>query len=93
MEVSRQTDRFRNKSDSACGKRLSKQIKSKNKEKKVIRFFYLADTEIGSLDEQGNFIDLKIPSNPNNPEEPSFAIEIKNKIYVPTTPLLTLRRK
>ncbi len=65
------------------GKRLTKRIESNGKKSKVLRFFYLGDTEIGSVDEKGVIIELKIPGNPNNPEYPSIAIEIKKEIYVP----------
>jgi RHS repeat-associated protein len=65
------------------GKRLTKRIESKGKKPKVFRFFYLGNTEIGSVDEKGAIIELKIPSNPNNPETPSIAIEIRKEIYVP----------
>lgn len=64
------------------GKRFSKRVDSKNK-KKVLRFFYLDDTEIGCIDEKGVMLELKIPSNPNDPESPAFAIEVKKDMYVP----------
>jgi RHS repeat-associated protein len=65
------------------GKRLTKRIESKSKKAKIFRFFYLGDTEIGSVDEKGVIVELKIPGNPNNPEAPSIAIEIRKEIYVP----------
>ncbi len=64
------------------GKRFSKRIDSKGK-KRILRFFYIDDTEIGCVDEKGVIVELKIPSNPNNPESPAIAIEIKRGIYVP----------
>jgi RHS repeat-associated protein len=64
------------------GKRFSKRLISKTK-KRIQRFFYIDDTEIGCLDEKGEIVELKIPSNPNNPESPAIAIEIKKEIYVP----------
>ena len=65
------------------GKRLTKRIESKGKKSKILRFFYLGDTEIGSVDEKGVIIELKVPGNPNNPEASSIAIEIKKETYVP----------
>lgn len=65
------------------GKRLTKRTESKGKKEKVLRFFYLGDTEIGALDEKGVIVELKVPGNPNNPEAPSIAIEIKKETYVP----------
>jgi RHS repeat-associated protein len=65
------------------GKRLSKHISSKGKKTKIFRFFYLGDTEIGCVDEKGVVIELKIPGNPNNPEDSCVAIEIKKEVYVP----------
>ena len=65
------------------GKRLTKRIESKGKKSKILRFFYLGDTEIGSVDEKGVIVELKVPGNPNNPEAPSIAIEIKKETYVP----------
>lgn len=35
------------------------------------------------MDEKGVIVELKVPGNPNNPEAPSIAIEIKQEIYVP----------
>lgn len=65
------------------GKRLTKQIEIDGEKTKISRFFYLGDTEIGSIDEKGTIIELKIPSDPNNPEAPCIAIEVQQKIYVP----------
>ena len=65
------------------GKRLTKRIESKGKKTKIFRFFYLGNTEIGCVDEKGVITELKIPSNPNNPEAPSIAIEIGKETYVP----------
>lgn len=65
------------------GKRLTKRIECKGKKAKILRFFYLGDTEIGSVDEKGGVFELKVPSNPNHPEAPSIAIEIKKETYVP----------
>lgn len=65
------------------GKRLTKRIESKGKKTKIFRFFYLGDTEIGSVDEKGVIVELKVPGNPNNPEAPSIAIEIKKEPFVP----------
>ena len=64
------------------GKRFSKRIDSKGK-KRILRFFYIDDTEIGCMDEKGTILELKIPSNPNNPESPAIAIEVKKETYVP----------
>lgn len=65
------------------GRRLTKKIEAKGKKAKVLRFFYLGETEIGCLDEKGTIIELKIPSDPNHPESPCIAIEIEREIYVP----------
>lgn len=65
------------------GKRLTKRIESKGKKTKILRFFYLGNTEIGSVDEKGVIVELKVPGNPNNPEASSIAIEIKKETYVP----------
>lgn len=65
------------------GKRLTKRIEAKGKKAKILRFFYLGETEIGCLDEKGVITELKVPSNPNNPEAPCIAIEIKKETYVP----------
>jgi len=66
------------------GRRLSKQIVSKNKKIKIERYFYLDQVELGSLDENDNIISLKIPLNPNHPESTEcIAIEIKSNPCVP----------
>ncbi len=65
------------------GKRLTKRIEAKGKKAKVFRFFYLGETEIGSVDEKGVITELKVPSDPNNPEAPSIAIEVRKEIHVP----------
>lgn len=66
------------------GKRLTKKVESKSSKSKVYRYFYLNDTEIGCLDENGAIIELKVPSDPNRPEtSPCIAIEIKKGTYVP----------
>ncbi len=65
------------------GKRLTKRIESKGKKTKIFRFFYLGNTEIGSVDEKGAIMELKVPIDPNNPEAPSITIEIKRETYVP----------
>ena len=35
------------------------------------------------MDEKGVIVELKVPSNPNHPEAPSIAIEIRKETYVP----------
>lgn len=65
------------------GKRLTKRIEAKGKKARIFRFFYLGDTEIGCVDEKGVITELKVPSNPNNPEAPSIAVEIRKETYVP----------
>jgi RHS repeat-associated protein len=66
------------------GKRLSKKVEAKGKKTKIYRYFYLGQMELGCLDEKGNIIELKIPSDPNNPEtSPCIAIEIKKETYAP----------
>lgn len=65
------------------GKRLSKRIESNGKKAQVFRFFYLGDTEIGCINEKGVITELKVPANPNNPEAPAIAIEIKKTTYIP----------
>lgn len=64
------------------GRRFSKRIDYKGK-KRILRFLYLDDTEIGCIDEKGVIVELKIPSNPNNPESPAIAVEIKREAFVP----------
>jgi RHS repeat-associated protein len=64
------------------GKRFNKRVVSKTK-KCIQRFFYIDNTEIGCLDERGNIVELKVPSDPNDPESPAIAIEIGQTIYVP----------
>ncbi len=65
------------------GKRFTKRIDFKNRKSRILRFFYIDDTEIGCMDENGAIVELKIPGNPNNPEEPAIAIELKKETYVP----------
>jgi RHS repeat-associated protein len=66
------------------GKRLSKRVEAKGKKPKIYRYFYLGQTELGCLDEKGNIIELKVPSDPNDPEtSPCIAIEIKKETYAP----------
>jgi RHS repeat-associated protein len=66
------------------GKRLAKKVEAKGKKAKVLRYFYLGQTEIGSLDEKGVINELKIPIDPNDPEgSPCIAFEIKKAIYIP----------
>ncbi len=66
------------------GKRLSKKVEAKGKKLKIYRYFYLGQTELGCLDEKGNIVELKVPSNPNNPElSLCVAIEIKKETYAP----------
>lgn len=66
------------------GRRLTKKIEPKGKKAKTFRFFYLGNTEIGSLDEKGAIIELKVPCNPNHPEiSPYIAIEVRKETYVP----------
>lgn len=66
------------------GRRLTKKIELKDKKAKIFRFFYLGNIEIGSLDEKGVIVELKVPSNPNHPEiSPCVAIEVRKEIYVP----------
>lgn len=64
------------------GKRFSKRLDCKNK-KRISRFFYLDDAEIGCIDEKGVITELKIPSDPNVPESPAIAIELKKETFVP----------
>ncbi len=66
------------------GKRLSKKVEAKGKKPKIYRYFYLGQTELGCLDEKGNIVELKVPSNPNDPESSlCIAIEIKKETYAP----------
>lgn len=67
----------------ASGRRFTKRIEAKGKKTKIFRFFYLGDTEIGSMDEKGAIVELKIPGNPNKPETPCIALEIRKETYVP----------
>jgi YD repeat-containing protein len=67
----------------ASGKRLSKKI-TKGTISETFRYFYLKNTELGCLDTKGNIVELRIPSNPNNPERaPCIAFELHKAIYVP----------
>ena len=60
------------------GRRLSK------KTDKTVRYFYLGNTELGALDEKGNIIELKVPSDPNHPTtSPAIAIELSGDYYIP----------
>jgi len=70
------------------GKRLMKRTESKGKNSKILRYFYLGNTEIGAMDEDGEIVNLKIPSDPNNPESSCIAIEIQKEIYIPLYDLL-----
>jgi YD repeat-containing protein len=66
------------------GKRLSKKIEGKGKKSKVLRYFYVRETEIGCLDEKGVITELRVPGNPNHPENtPFIAVEIKKEAYAP----------
>ena len=66
------------------GRRLSKKIKEQGKKSQTFRYFYLGGTELGCLDEKGTVVELRIPSDPNQPEKaPFIAFELKNEIYVP----------
>jgi RHS repeat-associated protein len=66
------------------GKRLSKKIEEKGKKPKVLRYFYIGQTEIGCLDEKGVITELRIPSDPNRPETtPFIAFEIKKETFAP----------
>ncbi|MDR2539352.1 MAG: hypothetical protein LBC45_01855 [Chlamydiales bacterium] len=66
------------------GRRLSKKVEGKKKKSKVLRYFYMGQTEIGCLDERGVIVELRIPSDPNYPEAaPFISAEIKGGIYAP----------
>jgi len=66
-----------------AGKRLSKTIE-KSGDSEVFRYFYLKNTELGCMDSKGNIAQLRIPSNPNQPErEPFIAFELYKEMYVP----------
>lgn len=68
----------------ALGRRLEKKVESKDKKVKIFRYFYLGDTELGCVNEQGEITELRIPLNPNHPERSSFiAFEFKKNVYVP----------
>ncbi len=69
------------------GRRLTKSIESKRGQTTTFRYFYLGSTEIGCLDENGDIIELKIPSDPNHPESSPIAIEIKKDVYTPISDL------
>lgn len=65
------------------GKRLSKKVEG-NGTSEIFRYFYLKDTELGSMDSKGNIVQLRVPSNPNQPERESFiAFELYKEMYVP----------
>ncbi len=66
------------------GKRLSKKVEAKGKKPKIYRYFYLGQTELGCLDEKGNIVQLKVPSNPNDPEpSPCISIEFNKETFAP----------
>jgi RHS repeat-associated protein len=66
------------------GKRLTKRLEAAGKKAKIFRYFYLGQTELGCLDEKGNIVELKVPSDPNRPETATcVALEIKKEIYAP----------
>ena len=66
------------------GKRLSKKIEGQGKKSKILRYFYVGETEIGCLDEKGIITELRVPGNPNHPETaPFIAIEIRKEAYAP----------
>ncbi|NGX38597.1 MAG: hypothetical protein K1000chlam2_01771, partial [Chlamydiae bacterium] len=65
------------------GKRLSKKVE-KDGSSEVLRYFYLGQTELGCMDTKGNIVELRIPSNPNQPERGTFiAFELNKGTYVP----------
>ncbi|NGX48143.1 MAG: hypothetical protein K1000chlam3_01533, partial [Chlamydiae bacterium] len=65
------------------GKRLSKKVE-KDESSQILRYFYLGQTELGYMDTKGNIVELRIPSNPNQPERsPFIAFELRKETYVP----------
>lgn len=71
------------------GKRLSKKIEREGQTPKIFRYFYLDETEIGALDENGTIVELKVLSDPNLPEvAPAIAFELYlssdcRNVYIP----------
>jgi RHS repeat-associated protein len=66
------------------GKRLTKKVETKDKQVKIFRYFYLGNTELGCLDENGTISELRVPLNPNEPEKSTFiGFEFKKNLYVP----------
>lgn len=50
---------------------------------KTQRFFYLGESELGCLDEDGCITQLKIPSDPNSPGSSAVFIELDGEVYIP----------
>lgn len=50
---------------------------------KTQRFFYLGESELGCLDEDGCITQLRIPSDPNFPGSSAVFIELDGEVYIP----------
>lgn len=67
----------------AWGRRLTKQVDSESGPK-TYRYFYLGSYELGCIDEQGKIVELRLPSNPNDPDRAEIvSIELNNRVFVP----------
>ncbi|MDN3504854.1 MAG: RHS repeat-associated core domain-containing protein [Rhabdochlamydiaceae bacterium] len=65
------------------GRRLTKQAKSKDGKCKTFTYFYIGDYELGCVNENGKIVELRIPADPNCPEEsPILALELNNEPFV-----------
>ncbi len=62
---------------------LNRKRLSKTSKDKTTRYFYLGNIELGSLDEKGRILELKVPSDPNRPDSPAIAIELQGDYYIP----------
>jgi RHS repeat-associated protein len=66
------------------GRRLEKCSAPYRKQPVGQYYFYLGAYELGAIDNQGHITELRIPLNPNNPEEGTLvAIELGQQVYVP----------
>ncbi|MCB1075530.1 MAG: hypothetical protein KDK59_08365 [Simkania sp.] len=68
------------------GRRLTKQTTFADASKKTLRHFYLNGYLLGSLNEQGEIVELYLPNNPNSFEN-VIVIELKNTPYAALTDL------
>lgn len=70
------------------GRRLTKQTTLNNNTQKTLRHFYLDEYLLGSINEQGEIVELRIPNDPNIYEKASIiVIEVENTPYTVLTDL------